>query len=280
MCAPVWIKPMLASGIFTCNQRLPQHESAPAQVKSPAGVSYHTGVRRLNSVSPPHQLLSSSQGITISAGLDRATLLDAITRAATMVWHAAIYNNFAGTEIECLIRSRLQSGALTRLDIISLRPHPQWGQEFARVLRPELSEHDTAALFAQSQQWCDDLAANFPEQVRHIRSHALPLQPILLLGDTLLAGQYAHSSLISAQGIWITLQAADMGLADGALWQRYLAAELPGNASAGASAIPAQPWQSPWPKALGRYVDECRQAAHMKCATESVSSPADKLWYS
>ncbi|MGI2261144.1 hypothetical protein [Shewanella sp. GXUN23E] len=187
-------------------------------------------------------------GVRVWPGLPGDRLLELMTGAQQLVLHAALYSNFAHGPVNKLIRRRLASGELTSLTLIKLEAKPQWRDEFARVLRPGMAAADMDLLLRQSRDWCCELKCLAPAAVNLVSSQALPLQPILLLGDTVLAGQYAHSQETAAHGPWLELDSTALGLAPGTLGQWF------------AQGVPVT--GEGWPRAIGRYVEECRQAAH------------------
>ncbi|MBR9728395.1 hypothetical protein G3R48_10465 [Shewanella intestini] len=189
----------------------------------------------------------SMQGITVSAGLNISALLNAVQQANTMVWHAAIYNNFANGDMNTLLQRQLRSRQLQQLTIISQHCAQHWQDEFAAIVRPTLTSQDVSTLQRTSLNWCQQLSNSYPQQVHHCVSQHLPLQPILLIGDQLFIGQYAHSHSTSAQGLWLQIDSCALGLAGGELHQWYL------------DGTPAN--LCDWPQAIGRYVEECRQVS-------------------
>lgn len=187
-------------------------------------------------------------GVTASAGLNVTALLAAIERASFIVLHAAIYTNFANSEVGERLRQQLINGRLQRLEIIELEPNSAWQQEFAAILRPQMPTDSVKQLFADSSIWSAQLQAEFPSQVSRITTQALPLQPLLLVGDYVFVGQYAHSNLTSAAGLWLQLDSPKLGLKAHTLqhWYQY--------------GVPADLGDY-GPLAISRYVEECRQAA-------------------
>ncbi|MGL5390914.1 MAG: hypothetical protein ACRDA8_05930, partial [Shewanella sp.] len=182
------------------------------------------------------------------AGLKLALLKDAIAKAEHIVLHAAIYSNFAHNEIGAKLRLTLKDNSLKQLTIISLEPDGAWHREFAAVLRPTMSLPEVERLYQDSRNWCAELKQQFPEQVTLVSTHALAFQPILLIGDRIFAGHYAHSELTCADGIWLELDLVQLGFAAGSLTHWVQTGEAPLKAN-------------PWAAALGRYVAECHQAA-------------------
>lgn len=195
-------------------------------------------------------------GIQVHAGLTLPALVDAIANAQQIVLHAAIYSNFAHNEIGEQLFCKLQDNSVHKLTIISLAPPSAWHREFAAVLRPSMPQAEVEALYERSHNWCLQLKQRFPDRVQLISTQALAFQPILLIGDRLFAGHYAHSTLTSAEGIWLEFNAVQLGFEANSL-HLWLQAGTPATASA---ATPEK--HHPWMAALGRYVEECRQAMH------------------
>ena len=200
----------------------------------------------------------SINGITPSPGLNQSALLAAIKCADSIVLHAAIYTNFAHSEVGKLIRTKLIDGSLRRLDIIELQPNKYWQQEFLAILRPSTAKNEVISMLADSKDWSARLSTEFPLQVSQILTQALPLQPVLLIGDNLFVGHYAHSGLPSAQGLWLQLECTLLGLQPGDLQNWY---------QQGTPTEVASRWQ----QAISRYAEECRQAASLYLQAPSIS---------
>ena len=182
-----------------------------------------------------------------SAGLDTQALITAIKSANTLVLHAAVYSNFIHSEVGKFIRTKLVDGSLQHLEIIELQPNRHWRDEFISILRPQMTRESVLSMFSNSSRWSKSLAFEFPQQVNQVFTQTLPLQPVLIIGDTIFVGQYAHSSLTSAQGMWIQIECLSLGLKPGDLqtwYQHGLPSDLSGD----------------WPLAISRYVEECRQS--------------------
>ena len=180
-------------------------------------------------------------------GLNTSALLNAIERADVIVLHAAIYNNFANNAVGQLLLQRLQSTSFKQLTLIKLEPTGPWRDEFATILRPKMPRQEIEQLYEISRHWCAELKTQFPEVVNLVSTQALPLQPILLIGDKLFVGHYAHSHTTSAQGLWIEFDAIALGLAPNSLIAWFY------------SDVTAEQ-DSPVAITLGRYVEECRRA--------------------
>ncbi len=189
----------------------------------------------------------SIPGVQIHAGLNLKELLAAISLADSIVLHAAIYSNFATNAVGALIQKKLNDGALTQLTLIELIPQSTtWHNEFCRVLRPDMSKKKVEALYQASYKWTEALQVGFPNIVHRIQTQALPFQPILLIGDQLFVGHYAHDLLTSAEGMWVEFDSVKMGLTPGTLVHWFN------------DGMPEQAL-SPTQMALGRYIEECRQ---------------------
>lgn len=193
-----------------------------------------------------HSLLSKP-GVQLYFGLNTHALLEAIAQANDIVLHAAIYSNFADNAVGQLLLQRLQSESLKQLTLIKLEPTGSWRDEFATILRPEMPLREVERLYESSRHWCAELKRQFPETVNLVSTQALPLQPILLIGDRLFVGHYAHSHTTSAQGLWIEFDVIALDLAPNSLIDWFY------------SGVTAEQ-DSPVAITLGRYVEECRRA--------------------
>ncbi|MFB2651236.1 hypothetical protein [Shewanella seohaensis] len=193
-----------------------------------------------------HSLLSKL-GVKLHFGLNTHALLEAITQANNIVLHAAIYSNFADTAVGQLLLQRLQSVSFKQLTLIKLEPIGCWRDEFATILRPEMPLWEVERLYENSRHWCAKLKTQFPEVVNLVSTQALPLQPILLIGDRLFVGHYAHSHTTSAQGLWIEFDVIALGLAPNSLIDWFY------------SGVTTEQ-DSPVAITLSRYVEECRRA--------------------
>lgn len=193
-----------------------------------------------------HSLLSKP-GVKLHFGLNTHALLEAIAQANDIVLHAAIYSNFADNAVGQLLLQRLQSASFKQLTLIKLEPTSPWRDEFATILRPEMPLWEVERLYENSRHWCAELKTQFPEVVNLVSTQALPLQPILLIGDRLFVGHYAHSHTTSAQGLWIEFDVIALGLAPNSLIDWFY------------SGVTTEQ-DSPVAITLSRYVEECRRA--------------------
>lgn len=189
--------------------------------------------------------LFSKSGVQLHVGLNTTALLTAINHADEIVLHAAIYSNFANNAVGQGLLQQLQNASLKRLTLIKLEPNTPWCDEFATILRPEMSAQEVEQLYELSHIWCAKLKKQFPQSVSVVSTRTLPLQPILLIGDKLFVGHYAHSHSTSAQGLWLEFDTISLGLSPGTLTHWFY------------SGIPSE-LHLPVEIALSRYVEECR----------------------
>ncbi|MBQ4891327.1 hypothetical protein J8L86_15845 [Shewanella sp. MMG014] len=137
-------------------------------------------------------------------------VLQALETASFAVLHAAIYSNFADNAVGKMLQEQLRIGQLKQLYILQLQPHAHWQDEFAAILRPKPIEKPAIpSLYQQSHAWCQQLQEQFPHQLHFHLIKSLPLQPILLIGNRIFAGQYAHSQTTSADGLWLEIAVAE-----------------------------------------------------------------------
>ncbi len=148
--------------------------------------------------------------IQVFAGLDEAGLPQLVAGADRLFFHAGMYANFARDRAMAdALEMALSRPEFSRLDIVSFDPAAgaaYWG-EFSGILRRDMPEVTLRREFAASAAFCDALAARHPSRVRLFRTPSLPLAPILLVGDTILAGHYLHGSVPAPQGLWLCIEA-------------------------------------------------------------------------
>jgi hypothetical protein len=146
----------------------------------------------------------------VAAGLEEVGLPGRVARSDRLFFHAALYSNFA--------RDRAMADALdvalarpefTRLDVVSLDPvaRPPYWDEFRQVLRQDMTAATMQREFSVSAAFLDALASRHPHKVRLYLTTAMPLAPILLLGDAVLAGHYLHAPASAPQGLWLVVPA-------------------------------------------------------------------------
>ncbi len=156
-----------------------------------------------------------SAGPRIFTGLAAAGLAQAVARADRLLFHAALYSNFA--------RDRAMAGALEialarpsfgGLDVLSFDVDAAcpFQEEFLAVLRQDMAETDLLAQFALSRHFLAGLAARHQGRVRLFETESLPCAPILLVGDVIFAGHYAHASVPAPEGLWLAVPADVAGL--------------------------------------------------------------------
>ncbi|MBT1444838.1 hypothetical protein KJI95_09920 [Shewanella sp. JM162201] len=191
--------------------------------------------------------------VATSAGLDVGLLATLLETADFVVFHAALYSNFVDSDIsKALIKRLTDTEAPLDCWLIEAAADTSWGDEFAAMLRPALGKDDMTALYQRSFDWCRSLKQRFGKDVQHVSSQSLALTPLIIIDDTLFAGQYLHSAIPAADGLWIKLDARALGLAPGSL-KRWFYPSSQGETQNEPTA--------PLALALKRMVDECALAA-------------------
>jgi hypothetical protein len=146
----------------------------------------------------------------VLSGLAAAGLSEAVARADRLFFHAALYSNFARDKaMTAALDTALSRSSFVRLDVVSLDPvarAPYW-DEFRGILRRGMPEATMHREFSVSTGFLDNLASRHPTKVRLFLTTAMPLAPILLVGDTIFAGHYAHSPIPAPLGLWLTVPA-------------------------------------------------------------------------
>lgn len=148
--------------------------------------------------------------VQVLAGLAGAGLPGMVAGADRLFFHAALYSNFAKDRAMAdALEAALARPGFERLDVVSLDPRAGagWWDEFRGALRHGAPAATVQREFAVSAAFCDALASRHPQKVRLYLTSALPLAPILLIGDTVLAGHYLHGPVPAPLGLWLTMTA-------------------------------------------------------------------------
>ncbi|WP_025823175.1 hypothetical protein [Shewanella marina] len=145
--------------------------------------------------------------ITVTQGLNIDALCQQLRTGQHIVFHAALYSNFAGSRVEQVLTDRLSSSPQTKLYLIeqAFDPSCGWHTEFGQILRQQLTLAEIEQLFQQSRHWCQKLHQLYPHQVEYLISDLLPCQPILVIDNHIFSGQYAHAEIGAPQGIWLQI---------------------------------------------------------------------------
>ena len=148
--------------------------------------------------------------VSIDYGLNKQLLKQSIKNNREILFHAALYCNFANSEIGELIEQQLKTARLKKITLIamdftSIPKKNDWRYEFINMLRHGASISDFMLLNQASINWCEALKASFPEQVNLAYTKQLPTQPILLFEKELWVGSYNYCQYQANQGIWMRL---------------------------------------------------------------------------
>ncbi|GAA4878774.1 hypothetical protein [Ferrimonas pelagia] len=202
-------------------------------------------------------------GLVISPDLDSDALCIKIRQSRRILMHAVLYSNFAQGPVHDALQDRLTQPGFQRLTILALDwPLPAGiDPAFGQVLRQGLDDAALADQFARSRAWLTTLAAHPKVTVRWLQTQ--PYQPLLLLDDWLWLGQYAHSVVPAAAGVWQRWDLAALGTQASTLWQL---AKDPDPARI----------LAPWPNALLRPFSQCRfDLAHSTPFEQGVQHDAE-----
>lgn len=137
-----------------------------------------------------------------------------------IILHAAVYGAFARSlPHRHGLQAALTRPQFQRLDIIALEPGctEPWVRPFLDALRFGISRQAADDEVAASHSFVSDLAAHHPGRVVVHPAHRLPCQPVLVIDDTIVFGQYAHAGCHAPQGFWGMVRAdvpALLGWAD------------------------------------------------------------------
>lgn len=127
-----------------------------------------------------------------------------------LFFHAALYSNFARDRAMAdALEAALCRPRFERLEVVSLDPvsRPPYWDEFRQILRQDMPAAAMQREFSVSAAFLDALASRHPHNVRLYVTAAMPLTPILLLDDVVIAGHYAHSPAPAPLGLWLVIPA-------------------------------------------------------------------------
>ena len=149
-------------------------------------------------------------GVRVLAGLGEAGLPEAVARADRLFFHAALYSNFArDPAMAGALETALARPTFEMLEAVSLDPvaRPPYWDEFRMVLRRDMPASTMQREFSVSAAFLDGLASRHPRVVRLFSTTALPVAPILLVGNMIYAGHYAHGPVPAPLGLWLAVPA-------------------------------------------------------------------------
>ncbi|MEC4727890.1 hypothetical protein HWQ46_20355 [Shewanella sp. D64] len=155
-----------------------------------------------------------AQATSVTPGLDIDALCQLIPQSQCVVFHAALYSNFARSKVEQSLHFALASNPKIQVYLIeqAFELTNPWHGEFGRILREQICVDEMHDLFLQSHIWCQLLLQKYPNQVHHLVSNLLPCQPILLIDNHVFTGQYAHCEIAAPQGVWLHIDGGLLGI--------------------------------------------------------------------
>jgi len=148
------------------------------------------------------------------AGIDSLGLPRLLGNAERrIILHAAIYGPFAlSAEYGHAFDKALGKASFERLDIITLTADSEvaWKARFLDMLRHGAKADEQRSALHDSDSFLKKLAMIAPSKVILHPIRSLPCQPIMIVDDTIVFGQYAHCAAYAAQGFW-GITTADVG---------------------------------------------------------------------
>ncbi|WP_319542990.1 hypothetical protein [uncultured Pseudodesulfovibrio sp.] len=119
--------------------------------------------------------------------------------------HAAVYGPFAQSRPhKSGLTKALARKSFERLNIIALTAgHPQsYRNHFLEILRTGASKETQMDTVHASDAFLEKLKATYPAKVFIHPQTTAPCQPIIIVDNTIIFGQYAHCTTYAAHGFW------------------------------------------------------------------------------
>ncbi|QJB57550.1 hypothetical protein [Pseudodesulfovibrio sp. zrk46] len=146
----------------------------------------------------------------LTAGLASFNLPELFGNASKrIILHAAIYGPFAQSKPHRrALAKALSKDSFARLDIIALTKSgtQSWRSDFLNTLRNGASEEQKLREIQASDDFLEKLQIACPTKVFVHPLTALPCQPIIIVDNTIVFGQYAHCGIFAPQGFWGCVQ--------------------------------------------------------------------------
>lgn len=139
---------------------------------------------------------------------DNVGVRDLIKKAQKyIVMHAAYYPKYGFDNQGLALLNTMRNHKNLKLHVIFTDDNAVWLDEFAQTLRPYFTEAEgfrtekniSQKIFTTIQKECGK------DRVVITNSGKLPLEPILMIDNTLVVGHYAHSGVIAPDGLWLTI---------------------------------------------------------------------------
>ena len=124
-----------------------------------------------------------------------------------IVLHAAYYPKYGMDQQGMTLWRAMKHNPLLHLTAIFTDiSDAAWAEEFARIMRPFYTADEFQEDLNYSRHHFERLLREFgSDRVSIIDSPRLPLFPVILIDDTLIVGHYAHSDVITPEGLWFTI---------------------------------------------------------------------------
>lgn len=125
-----------------------------------------------------------------------------------IILHAAIYGPFAKSKPHRDgLLTALGRSSFEQLDIIALADDQPWTSAFLEALRFESPIEERFQAVKASKDFLEELKTAYPDTVQIRSLSTFPCLPIIIVDDTIIFGQYAHSEILAADGFWGKMQA-------------------------------------------------------------------------
>ncbi len=159
--------------------------------------------------------------VSTVAGLSQLNVAKIFAEARhRIILHAPPYGAFGtNAAIARALESALaqpDGASLTALCLPDMQAYP-WVHDFMSVLRPQYDSAAREQELTQSRLFLRHLASSFPNRVHVLEMHVAPLIPLLVVDDTVIFGQTAHSSVMTKEGFWSTCSMGKADILDAAL---------------------------------------------------------------
>lgn len=122
-----------------------------------------------------------------------------------IILHAAIYGPFSASEDHRNgLEQALGRSSFERMDIIALTADSRqpWKAQFLDALRHNETEEAHAQALQDSDAFLDELKQAHGQKTFIHPLTTFPCQPIVIVDNTILFGQYAHCTTYAANGFW------------------------------------------------------------------------------
>ena len=120
-----------------------------------------------------------------------------------IILHAAVYGPFAESiPHRDGLQAALGKDSFLSLDVVALQRETVWTDAFLSALRFGAAPEDRVEALTASATFLQSLKDAHPGKVHLHRQDTFPCLPLVVVDDTVIFGQYAHSDALAAKGFW------------------------------------------------------------------------------